>query len=87
MKKPEKTLTIYQEVTKTRQTTHWDLDYMTTEQIDALLASARNRNLSKKRSRAVKIVVGLILATLIALGMLLSRDSPPQKRMPVFFSQ
>jgi len=80
-------LRVYQEFTKTRQTTHWDLDYMTTEQIDALLASARNRNLSKKRSRTVKIVVGLILAALIALGILLSRDSPPQKRLPVFFSQ
>lgn len=39
----KKKLKIYQEDAKLRQTTHWDLDYMTTAQIDALYSVKRSQ--------------------------------------------
>lgn len=45
----KKKLKIYQEDAKLRQTTHWDIDYMTTAEIDALYnikRSQKTQNLS-----------------------------------------
>jgi hypothetical protein len=39
----KKKLKIYQEDAKLRQTTHWDLDYMTTVEIDALYGIRRSQ--------------------------------------------
>jgi len=36
MNQPNKKLRVYQEKPKTRQTTHWDIDYMTTEAVEDL---------------------------------------------------
>lgn len=35
---------VYQEEAKTRQTSHWDWDYMSTEEIEALMAEQRDRD-------------------------------------------
>lgn len=39
----KKKLKVYQEEAKLRQTTHWDLDYMTTDEIDALYGIRRSQ--------------------------------------------
>ncbi|NJN46686.1 MAG: hypothetical protein HC808_09620 [Candidatus Competibacteraceae bacterium] len=44
-------LKIYMEEAKARQTTHWDLDYMTTAEIDALMIPNRRDNSPMNVSR------------------------------------
>ena len=72
MKKPKRKLKVYQESSKTEQTTHWDLDYMTFAEIDALLEKTRGRISKQKKVRIVRIILGLILIILIVLGLLFS---------------
>ena len=44
MQTQRKKLKIYVDEAKARQTSHWDLDYMTTAQIDALMAAGRQQD-------------------------------------------
>jgi hypothetical protein len=72
MKKPKSKLRVYKEISKTQQTTHWDLDYMTNAQIEALLEKTRGRSSERKKIRMTVITLGLILIILIVLGFLFS---------------
>jgi hypothetical protein len=72
MKKPKRKMKVYQENPKTEQTTHWDLDYMTYAQIDALLEQTRGRSSKQKKVRLVRIVLGLVLLLLLVLGIFFS---------------
>lgn len=69
---------IYQEEAKTRQTSHWDCDYMTTEQIDALMNAKQSTDskrakvqpdTAKRKIRLNRTLIGLIG---IALTLLVS---------------
>lgn len=72
MKNRKNKLRVYKEVSKTQQTTHWDLDYMTNAQIDALLEKTPGGSSKRKKVRIIKIILGLILIMLIVLGFLFS---------------
>lgn len=79
--KQQKKLKVYQEDAKLRQTTHWDLDYMTTAEIEALYKSARQHSQrervtedgekfsGQKRSQYKKI--GLAVALLASSGVVI----------------
>lgn len=47
----KKKLKVYQEEAKLRQTTHWDLDYMTTAEIDALYRYAAAQRAGEKTDK------------------------------------
>jgi hypothetical protein len=44
MRKQQPKLRLYREEAKERLTTHWDLDYMTTAEIKAVMAANRGNN-------------------------------------------
>lgn len=50
----QRQLKIYMEEAKARQTTHWDLDYMTTAELDALLMPTQRRQSQVKSISALK---------------------------------
>lgn len=52
---------VYDEAPKTDQTTHWDLDYMTNAQIEALLERGRRKRIYRRKLRMVGIILGSIL--------------------------
>lgn len=74
MSKQKRKMKIYQEEAKTRLTSHWDLDYMSTQELDALLkagpeqgqVSPANQAGIGERSRLPQIFLGLILAAFLA---------------------
>ena len=72
MKKPKSKLRVYKEISKTQQTTHWDLDYMTNAQIEALLEKTRGRSSKRKKIRIIGIILGFVLIILIVIGFLFS---------------
>ena len=47
MQTKRKSFKVYLEEAKERQTTHWDLDYMTSAELDAALGSGRERTTPK----------------------------------------
>lgn len=74
-------LKIYQEEAKTRQTTHWDWDYMGAEEYDALMRKAmenRSENSNPAQPAAGqkhfsswrKFLVGLVFGVFLATGIL-----------------
>lgn len=58
---------VYDEAPKTDQTTHWDLDYMTNAQIEALLEKGRRKRDYRRKIRMMAIVLGSIGLMLIAV--------------------
>jgi len=75
MNQQKKKMKIYQEEAKTRQTTHWDWDYMRTEEINALMKARERSELNKTQSSTAttkaglaKILIGLIII-LITVGI------------------
>ena len=76
MKKRKSKLRVHQEVSKTEQTTHWDLDYMTFAQIEALWEKMLGRSSKQKKVRIIRIILGAILIILILLGIFFSNITP-----------
>ncbi len=52
---------IYQDEIKTRQTAHWDLDYLPTAEYEALMAGQRDREEAVRR-RAARRWLGRVAA-------------------------
>jgi hypothetical protein len=74
-------LKIYQEEAKTRQTSHWDWDYMRAEEYDTLMRKAmEQRSESPNPAQPVsekkhfpswrKLLVGLVFGVFLATGIL-----------------
>ena len=86
MSKPKRTFKIYQEDAKTRQTSHWDWDYMSTAELEALMQERQEREQqsksdrdrradqpgaeTRKRSRLIQVLAGLLVLILLAAGVL-----------------
>jgi hypothetical protein len=66
MERNREKLKIYEEVAKSRQTTHWDMDYLPTEAIDALYATGTKRKQRRKRM----ILLGCIILLVVVSGVL-----------------
>lgn len=73
MSTQKKKLKIYQEEAKTRQTSHWDLDYMRTEEVDALLNAARDQGTNQpgtaERIRWSHLGIGVLLLAVLSAGI------------------
>ena len=75
-RRPSKKLKIYQEEAKLRQTAHWDLDYMTSAELDAWMSTAnkQNRNAGqtqdaiRRSTRNVLWHLGLAVGALTLMG-------------------
>ena len=73
---------IYQEDAKTQQTSHWDWDYMSAKEMDALMRAAQHKDQQvaeeqaktnrKQKARLFKIIVGVGVIVLVSSGILLS---------------
>ena len=77
---------IYQEEAKIRQTSHWDWDYMSTAELEALMQERQERDRQNKPdrerlnqqpeaetrelSRLIKLLAGLLVVILSAAGFL-----------------
>ncbi len=59
---------IYEEAAKSRQTTHWDMDYMPAEDIDALYAAGKKTTQRRKWI----ILLGCIVSLIVASGVIYS---------------
>ena len=86
MTRPKRKFKVYQEEAKTRQTSHWDLDYMSTAELEALMQERQERDQTRKpdqdrrdrqpeaetrdRSRLIKLLLGLLVVILLAAGVL-----------------
>lgn len=73
---------IYQEEAKTRQTSHWDWDYMSREELEAAMKERRQRDQTQaghssgsepaeKAGRSTRVSLVLVISLLIAAGILL----------------
>lgn len=73
---------IYQEEAKTRQTSHWDWDYMSREELETAMKEQRPRDRNqeensssvesdKKAGRSTRVSLVWVIALLIAGGILL----------------
>lgn len=76
MSEPKKRWKVFQEEAKTRQTSHWDLDYMSTEELDALMQESRRRDEGQAEAagrtrRRRKVLIAAVLVVLVAAGALL----------------
>ncbi|MFO7645739.1 MAG: hypothetical protein R6W95_15250 [Desulfosarcina sp.] len=74
MNQPNKKLRVYQEKPKTRQTTHWDIDYMTTEAVEDLYfgqppPTAEPAAPPKPKQSGNRLALILIGAGVILLGL------------------
>lgn len=73
MRTQKQRLKIYQEEAKTRQTSHWDIDYMSTEEVNALLTAAQPRKKDRPdiagRIRRSHIGIGVFLVALLSAGI------------------
>jgi len=63
-----KKLDIYQEEAKTRNTSHWDWDYLTHAQIDAWMEQQHHAHVARRRRIALGTIIGVGLA--IAVGLM-----------------
>ena len=86
MTRPTRKFKIYQEEAKTQQTSHWDWDYMSTAELEALMQERQDRERESKpdqarrscqsgaetrdHSRLIKLLAGLLVAILSAAGVL-----------------
>jgi hypothetical protein len=60
-------LRVYDEDPKTRQTIHWDLDYMPNEEIEALFEKGRLKSKYWRKVRIIGLILGSVFLTLIVL--------------------
>jgi hypothetical protein len=77
MTTPRRKLKIYYDDAKLRQTSHWDLDYMTTEELEAFMSAGREAgSASSGTTRAVAGMGGHLGSLWTRLTTLLGR--PPR---------
>ena len=85
MNRPKPKFKIYQEEAKTQQTSHWDWDYMSTAELEALMQERQEREQDSKpdqgrrsrqpeaetrdHSRLIKLLAGLLVVILSAAGV------------------
>lgn len=66
-----KQMKLYQEEAKTRHTSHWDWDYMTTAEFNTLMREQqqhreRTEAHSRRRQRLIQVGAGLLVVALIS---------------------
>lgn len=76
MSEPKKRWKVFQEEAKTQQTSHWDLDYLSTEELDALMQESRRRDEGQAEAagttrRRRRILLATVLVALLVAGALL----------------